>query len=120
METVVILGASNKTDRYSYRALKLLREYNHEVIPVHPVIEEIEGVEVVKAISDIDRAVDTVTVYVNPKHMLSMVDDLIALKPKRVIFNPGTEDDALIEKVEESGIKAVRGCTLVMLKTNQY
>lgn len=120
MESVVILGASNKPDRYSHRALTLLREYEHRVFPIHPVLEEIDGVKVKKKLKDIDVPIDTVTVYINPKHLAPLVNDIITLNPKRVIFNPGTEDKDIMEKVEETGIKVIRGCTLVMLKTNQY
>lgn len=120
MERVVVFGASNKEDRYSFKALNLLLEYGHEVVPVHPKLEEIKGIKVISSLKSVSGNVDTVTLYVNPKVGESNVADIIGLKPKRVIMNPGTESDLLKSKLEEIGIEVVIGCTLVMLKTNQY
>lgn len=120
MERVVVFGASNKEDRYSYKALKLLGEYGHSVVPVHPKLEEIEGIKVVNSIGDVEGEVDTLTLYVNPKVSEASLDDILKMAPKRVIMNPGTESDLLKEKLEKSGVNVVIGCTLIMLKTDQY
>ncbi|MBN2617400.1 MAG: CoA-binding protein [Spirochaetales bacterium] len=120
MENVAILGASNKSDRYSFMALELLQQYNHSVYPVHPLLEEINGVKVYKDLDSITDKIDTLTVYVSPKHLVNSIDSIIKLNPKRVIFNPGTESDEIISRIEGEGIKVLRACTLVMLKTNQY
>lgn len=120
MERVVVFGASNKADRYSYKALNLLQEFGHEVVPVHPKLKDIEGIEVVNSLKDVTGKVDTVTLYVNPKVGEASIQDIINLKPNRVIMNPGTESDILQKELESKGIKVVIGCTLVMLKTSQY
>lgn len=120
MENVVVLGASANPQRYSFLALKRLVEAGHQVVPVHPALEEIEGLPVVKSLSAVETAVDTVTVYVNSQRFLEFVDDVISLKPKRVILNPGTESQKATEKLQEAGIKALNACTLVMLSTGQF
>jgi len=120
MERVAVLGASKKEDRYSNMAVKLLKEFDHEVFPVNPVADEIHGFSVIKSLDDLPKDIDTLTLYVNPTLVDKQVDDIIKLSPKRVIFNPGTESEKSMEKIENSGIKVVKGCTLVMLKTGQY
>jgi predicted CoA-binding protein len=119
-ETVAILGASNKPDRYAYKALVSLIEAGHTVIPITPTVEEINGIKCLKQINDISATVDTVTLYVRPEISSTMTDAFIKLKPKRVIFNPGTENSALAEVLTASGINVIEACTLVMLRTKQF
>lgn len=120
MERVVVLGASNKEDRYSYKAVKLLLEHGHKVVPVHPKLESVLEQPVVTSIKEVTGDVDTVTLYVKPELVDKSVDDIIALQPKRVIFNPGTESESSMSRLKEAGIKPVIGCTLIMLNTGQY
>jgi uncharacterized protein len=121
-ETVLIIGASNKPDRYSYKALKMLQEYGYEIIAVHPTLKKIEEIEVVSSLVSVGskKKIDTVTLYVNPELLKKYQEDLIKLKPTRVIFNPGTEAADIEADFEKHGIKTVRGCTLVMLRTGQF
>lgn len=119
-EKVVILGASNKPDRYAYLAMKMLQEYGHTVLPVNPALEEIDGVKVSRSLEAIDNAVDTVTLYMNPQRLAEQVEGLIKLKPKRVIFNPGTESKEIENKLKNAGIQTTEACTLVLLRTNQF
>ncbi len=119
-ERVVIIGASDNPERYSHKALLLLRQYRHEVVPVHPKLSEIEGVPVVDDLSMIAGPVDTVTLYVGPTISLALKDKLTALKPKRVIFNPGTENAPLQVALTSAGIACEEACTLVMLLTGQF
>jgi|JI6StandDraft_1071083.scaffolds.fasta_scaffold01139_6 predicted CoA-binding protein len=119
-ERVVILGASDKPDRYSNMAQLLLREHGHEVVPVHPKLTSIEGVPVVADLSQISGPVDTVTMYVGAAISSGLADKLIALKPRRVIFNPGSENPALAAKLEAADIAVEEACTLVLLRTGQY
>ena len=119
-ETVVVLGASPKPDRYANKAFHLLREHGHEVIPVHPALAELDGVPVVKRLEDIDEAVDTVTVYVGETISAKLTDALIALHPKRVIFNPGAENPALMQALDAEGIATEEACTLVLLSVGQF
>jgi uncharacterized protein len=120
MERVVVFGASNKEDRYSYKACSLLLEYGHKIVPVHPTLETILDNKVYPDIKDVPGEVDTLTLYVNPKISEKVIDDIIKMNPKRVIMNPGTESDILEAKLKAQNIKVIRGCTLVMLKTSQY
>jgi len=119
-ERVVIVGASGNPERYSHKALLLLRLHGHEVVPVHPRLAEIEGIKVVPDLSAITGEVDTVTVYVGPAISSGMREKLAALKPRRVIFNPGAENAALAEALAEAGIVCEEACTLVLLNTGQF
>ena len=119
-QRVAILGASDKPDRYAYRAFSMLREHGHTPVPVHPRLEVIEGVSVVAELGSIEDAVDTLTLYVNPGISEPMAEEIIALNPGRVIFNPGTESDVLAARLGEAGIETLEACTLVMLGTGQF
>lgn len=119
-QQVVILGASNNPDRYANRAFHMLQEYGHKPIPVNPTLKEVDGVPVVPKLEDIHEPVDTLTLYVRPEISTKLRSEILALKPKRVIFNPGTENKELKEALEQNGIRTVEGCTLVMLRTKQF
>jgi predicted CoA-binding protein len=119
-ERVVIVGASDKPDRYAFQAFTLLRDHGHEVVPVHPRLTEIEGVPVVSELSQVTGAVDTVTLYVGPAISSGLAETLIALHPRRVITNPGTENPALEAKLQAAGIDVQQACTLVLLRTGQF
>ncbi len=119
-ETVVVLGASDKPDRYAYKALAKLRELGHRVIPVHPRLSVIDDIAVVAALTDIEEPVDTVTLYVNSTISESLADALLALEPRRVLFNPGTESAILAAALNDAGIKTEEVCTLVLLSTGQF
>lgn len=119
-ETVVVLGASDKPDRYSYKAVKLLEEHGHKVIPVHPTLKNIEGLTVVNNLSAITEHIDTLTLYVGAAASSSMQSEILALKPKRIIMNPGAENPDLAKAATAEGIEVLEACTLVMLKTGQY
>ena len=119
-QTVVVLGASNKPDRYANKAQKLLRQHGHAVIPVHPTLTDIDGIPVVPSLSAIHQPVDTVTMYVGPDRSAALVEDLIALKPKRVIFNPGSESELLEQRLRAAAIPFEHACTLVLLNTAQF
>ncbi len=120
MQRVVVLGASPKPERYSNRAVKLLLEHGHSVIPVHPAAQEIEGLTVVPRLESVQGRVDSLTVYLSPVHTDSMVDSLIALRPGRVIFNPGTENPMVKDALAKAGIRTEEACTLVLLNTGQF
>lgn len=117
---VAVLGASTNEERYSFKAVRMLKEHDHRPIPVHPAGHTVDGVPGVKSLSDIKVSVDTVTCYVNEQISDSEFDRIVALKPKRVIFNPGAENERLAARLEASGIEVVRACTLVMLRTGQF
>jgi hypothetical protein len=117
---VAILGASDNPERYSYKALQLLTENSYPVVPVHPVLDEIEGHKVEKNLKNLKGKVHTLTLYVGPKNIAPMIDDIIAMNPERVILNPGTESEELKKALKEHGIHFVEACTLVLLRTGQF
>ena len=118
--TVVILGATHKPDRYANKAQRELMMRGYRVIPVHPKLKEIEGISVVNNLSDINEPVHTLTLYVGTARSSELIDAIIQLNPQRVIFNPGTESALLETRLPQQGIDAIQGCTLVMLRTNQF
>ena len=117
---VAVLGASPKEDRFSFKAVHLLKEYGHEPIPVHPAGHVVDGVPGLKSLDDIKDPVDTLTMYVGPDISDKELDRILRLRPRRVIFNPGSENYALAEKLKGAGIEVVQACTLVMLKTSLF
>ncbi|KAA3656259.1 MAG: CoA-binding protein [Calditrichaeota bacterium] len=119
-QRVAVLGASPKRDRYSNQAIRLLGDYGHEVIPVNPREQEIEGLSVIHDISEIDGKIDSLTVYLNPKISSKMAQEIVSLNPGRVILNPGAESPDLEKALDENGIKYLHACTLVMLRTDQF
>ncbi len=115
----VVLGASENPARYSYLAVQRLRAHDHPVVAIGRKIGHVADVNITKEhLPQTD--VDTVTLYLNPKNQVEYYDYILSLQPKRIIFNPGTENDELIQKAEENHIKPVIACTLVMLSTGQY
>lgn len=115
---VAVLGASPKKDRYSNQAVNLLKDKGHEVIPVNPAHKEIDGIACVGNLKDIKDSVDTVSIYVG--EVSPFVSDILALKPRRAIFNPGTENDEAEGQLVKAGIICERACTLVLLRTGQF
>ena len=117
---VAVLGASPKEDRYSFKAVHMLKEHGHQPIPVHPAGHTVDGVAGVRDLADISDPVDTLTMYVNAKISDDKLDEILTLKPRRVIFNPGAENETLAGKLRDNGIEVVEACTLVMLRTGQF
>lgn len=120
MEKVAVIGASPKEERYSNKAIKMLNEYNHTPIPVAPGHNTIEGLTVHESLDSVTDDLDTVTLYLAPARQEKVIRQIIEKSPKRVIFNPGTENPAAREMLESENIQVVEACTLVMLRTNQY
>jgi len=118
MKTIVV-GASNNPERYAYKAVKMLMDHQHEVVPVSNKKEEVLGLPI-KSIETIEEGVDTVTLYVGPQNQHIYQDYILNTKPRRVIFNPGTENPEFEELLENKGIKVEEACTLVLLSTGQY
>ena len=117
--TTLVLGASENASRYSNKAVKLLRAYKHEVIAVGREQGNIDGVEIQTSLP-VNRPIDTVTLYINPIHQKEYYQKILALKPRRIIFNPGTENDEFEKLAQQNGIFTEEACTLVLLNTNQY
>jgi predicted CoA-binding protein len=119
MKKTLVLGASLKEDRYSNIAIHKLREYNHEVVAIGMQEGVVVDVAITK-IKEVFKAIDTVTLYLNPKRQEAYYEYVLSLKPTRVIFNPGTENPDFYSLLEEHQVAYEVACTLVLLGTNQY
>jgi predicted CoA-binding protein len=117
---VVVLGASPKPTRYSYQAVKLLRDHGYRVIPIHPKASRIDQVPVVHSLAAIREPVHTLTLYVGPERSRYLIEEIVELSPGRVIFNPGTESRDLELALRNARIPFERACTLVLLRTGQF
>jgi uncharacterized protein len=117
----VIIGATPDRSRYAYLAAQMLSEYDHEIVPLSIKKGEVFGRQILdlRKKPPIDN-VDTITLYIGPQKQPEWYEYLMSLKPKRIIFNPGTENDELEKLAEKNGIEAIEGCTLVMLRSRQY
>ncbi len=117
----VIIGATPDRSRYAYLAAQMLDEYGHEFVPLSIKTGEVFGREILDLRQrPVIDGVDTVTMYVGTRNQAEWIDYILSLKPKRIIFNPGTENDAFASRAERENIEALEACTLVMLRTGQY
>ena len=115
----LVLGASTKPNRYSYRAVSMLRKYGHKVEAVGNQGGVIEDVTIHTQISETLKP-ETITLYLNPIHQKPYYNTILKLKPRRVIFNPGAENSELAILLQQNNIESVEACTLVLLSTHQY
>ena len=115
----VVLGASDNPGRYSYLAVEKLQKHNHPVVAIGKQAGKVGGIDITTQQDALD-GIDTVTLYLNPKNQQQYYDYILSLKPKRIIFNPGAENDELAEMAESKGIQPLEACTLVLLSTGQY
>lgn len=113
------MGASEKTDRYSNKAIRDLRKHGHPVIAVGLRKGQVLDVPIEKEYPS-NVTVNTVTLYLNPSNQRPHYDFIVGLKPQRIIFNPGTENPELADLAEDAGIETIEACTLVMLSTGQF
>ena len=119
-QRVVVVGASPKPERYSNRAVRQLVEHGHDVVPIHPAAESIEGLPVIGKLEDVGGRVDTITLYVGADRSSQLEDAIARLHPDRVIFNPGAENPDLRAALDARGIHTEEACTLVLLSTGQF
>lgn len=115
----VVLGATENPERYAYLAVLQLLRRGHEVVPVSLKKGEVEGLHILTGFPEI-KDVDTITLYVGTKNQPYWYDYILSLKPKRIIFNPGTENPELEAMAEKKGIQTLEACTLVMLSVGSY
>lgn len=116
----LVLGATPNPDRYANIATHRLLNNEYPVILIGIKDGDIAGQRILKGTPQLDQQIDTITLYVGPKHQPFYYDYLMALKPRRIIFNPGTENPELMKLCRENGIEVVVACTLVMLGTSQF
>ena len=115
----IVLGASENPSRYSFLAVEKLNRYGHAVVAIGRQEGKIGDTYIITNHPD-EKEVDTVTLYLNPQLQKQYYDYIISLQPKRIIFNPGTENDELYDIAKSNGIEPVEACTLVLLGTGQY
>lgn len=115
----LVLGASQNPARYSYLAINKLRSHQHPVVAIGRKKGKVLDVEIDTEKKPVDT-VDTVTLYLNPTHQKEYYDYILSLQPKRIIFNPGAENDELYNLAKTNGIQPMEACTLVLLSTGQY
>jgi uncharacterized protein len=119
MKKTLILGATDNPNRYAYRAAQSLLRHGHDIALVGIRKGEIAGQSIIRDKSPV-VGVDTVTMYVGPRHQPEWYDYILNLKPRRIVFNPGTENSELEKLARQQGIQTLQACTLVMLATNSY
>lgn len=119
MEKTLVIGASEKPDRYSNRAVELLKHKGKEVIALGNKKGTISGTEILTGFPEL-KDIHTVSLYLNPLNQKKYYDYITGLNPKRVIFNPGTENPEFYQKLQAKGIAFEEACTLVLLNTGSY
>jgi predicted CoA-binding protein len=115
----LVLGASENPGRYSNMAIKRLTSQGYDVVAIGKRKGKVGDVEIITDLPQMDD-IHTVTLYLNPTNQKPYYDYLLSLKPKRVIFNPGTENLELERKMSSKNTNMLEACTLVMLSTGQY
>ena len=110
----LVVGGSVKPERYSNKAIRKLLRFGHPVVTIGLREGEVEGVKIQTGFPQLSD-IHTVTLYVGPQNQPQYYDYLIGLKPKRIIFNPGTENSDFENLAHENGIETIIHCTLIML-----
>jgi predicted CoA-binding protein len=119
MKRTLIIGASTNPERYSFKAANMLTRYGHEIAQLGLKTGIVAENEIMVGKPDL-KDIDTVTLYLNAQNQKEWYDYILKLKPKRIIFNPGTENMELEELAKKNGIEPMEACTLVLLSTAQY
>jgi predicted CoA-binding protein len=121
MKKTVIVGATTNPGRYAYLAAERLTQHQHEFVPIGIKKGEVLGLSILPIREHPEIAdVNTITMYIGPRHQPEYYDYLLTLKPERMIFNPGTENNELMTMATAQGIEVVTGCTLVMLGVGNF
>ncbi len=120
MENVAVVGASPKDNRYSNLAMRMLAEHGHNPIPVAPARKEVLGRIAYPTLASVPDRIDTVTMYIRPSRQATVLDEIVQIRPRRIIFNPGTENPGEYDRLRRAGIEVLEACTLIMLSTGQF
>ena len=117
----VVVGATTNPGRYAYLAANMLKQYNHEVVPLGIKQGEVAGANILD-IRDKPaiEGVDTITLYIGPQRQPEWYNYLLGLKPRRIIFNPGTVNEEFEQRAAAEGIEVAEACTLVLLRSRQF
>ncbi|MEO7446592.1 MAG: CoA-binding protein [Ferruginibacter sp.] len=119
MKKTLVLGASANPSRYSNMAINKLKSHGHNVVAIGRREGEVAGIPILKEMNMQDD-IDTVTLYMNAQNQAAYEEYILSLHPRRIIFNPGAENDSLEKAAGAQGIETLHACTLVMLGTGQY
>ena len=120
MKKTLVLGATDNPSRFAYKAVHKLQQHGHDVVPVGIRKGEVGGQPIITDKEEEIAGIDTVTLYVGPQNQPSWYDYILSLKPKRIIFNPGTENRELEQLAEDANIETLHLCTLVLMASNTY
>ncbi len=115
----MVFGASTKPERYSFKAVHMLLDHQHPVVAIGAREGKVGGVDI-KTGHPIEEGIHTVTLYLGPSRQKNVYDYILNLNPKRIIFNPGTENQEFYQLAGQKGIEVEEACTLVLLSTNQF
>ena len=120
MKTAII-GATNNPSRYAFFAAQNLKAHGHEFVPIGIKKGDVLGEQIVN-INDKPgiKDVDTITMYIGPQRQPPWYEYILSLKPRRIIFNPGSENPEFAQLAKSKGVEVIEACTLVMLRTGQY
>lgn len=120
-KNIVILGISKNPERYSFKAMnKLLDSGYTNITGINPAAPNLEKINIAKSIDEINEPIDTLTVYISKNKLDDFTTSILNKNPKRVILNPGTENDSFEKAAKEKGIDVMRACTLVLLSTGEF
>lgn len=121
MKKTVVIGATPNPQRYAYLAVNMLKSYGHDTVPVGIKTGNISGISILDLKEKPEvKDVDTITLYLGPQNQPEWYDYILGLNPKRIIFNPGTENYEFERRANDQNIETVEGCTLVMLRSQSY
>jgi uncharacterized protein len=119
-QRVVVLGATPKPDRFAFKAMRALLQHGYDAVPVNPAFQEVLGVGCYRSIADVPQPIDTVTLYLGSLRSDPLIPEILEAKPRRIIMNPGAENDRLESEAESRGIQVLHDCTLVMLSDGSF
>ena len=120
MKKTLVIGAAPNPERYAYKAAKMLASHHHEAVLYGMKKGDIDGNVILNEWPEKIDDLDTVTLYIGPDKQPNMIDKILALNPKRIIFNPGTENPDFVKRARDKGVETDYACTLVLLNTGQY
>jgi len=120
MKKTLIVGASTNHERYSHKAVLRLLQSNHEVVPYGRQEGTIRGLGIETEWPSEQEDIHTVSLYIRDSYQKDLYDNILSLKPKRIIFNPGTENPEFSRIAANEGIEVLNACTLVMLSIGDY
>ncbi|MFN8254644.1 MAG: CoA-binding protein [Bacteroidales bacterium] len=118
-KTTLVIGASTKPERFSFKAIRLLRKYNIPVVAIGLREGDVEDVKILKGKPEL-KDIHTVTMYIGPQNQPDYYEYILNLNPERIIFNPGTENELFKKMINSKGVKTIENCTLVMLNSGTY